>query len=119
MISGVDRLTRPDLGAFVPEDFGWPAEIGLIGVLDGAPLFDGDGRLRSADVQDRTASRLSLAPRLRQVVHRPERARRHADPGVDAPWFNITDHVRTRPLPAGAGQSELLGYVRGAAAAPA
>ena len=49
MTSGVDRLTRPDLGAFVPEDFGWPAEIGLIGVLDGAPLFDGDGRLRSAE----------------------------------------------------------------------
>ena len=45
MTSGVDRSTRPDLGAFVPEDFGWPAEIGLIGVLDGAPLFDGDGRL--------------------------------------------------------------------------
>jgi hypothetical protein len=27
-----------------------PAEIGLSAVLDGAPLFDGDGRLRSADV---------------------------------------------------------------------
>lgn len=107
MTSGVDRLTRPDLGAFVPEDFGWPAEIGLIGVLDGAPLFDGDGRLRSADVQDRIASRLSLAPRLRQVVHRPERAL-GTPIWVDAPCFNITDHVRTRPLPAGAGQSELL-----------
>ena len=58
-------------------------------------------------MQDRIASRLSLAPRLRQVVHRPERAL-GTPIWVDAPWFNITDHVRTRPLPAGAGQSELL-----------
>lgn len=104
---GVDRLTGPDLGGFVPEEFGWPAEIGLIAVLEGAPLFDGDGRLRSADVRDRIASRLHLAPRLRQVVHRPERVLGRPI-WVDAPSFNITDHVRTRPLPAGAGQSELL-----------
>ena len=32
---GVDRLTGPDLGGFVPEEFGWPAEIGLIAVLEG------------------------------------------------------------------------------------
>jgi diacylglycerol O-acyltransferase len=103
----VDRLTGPDLGGFVPEKFGWPAEIGLIAVLDGAPLFDGDGRLRYVDVRDRIASRLSLCPRLRQVVHRPKRALGRPI-WVDAPTFNIADHVRTRPLPAGAGQSELL-----------
>jgi diacylglycerol O-acyltransferase / wax synthase len=103
----VDRLTGPDLGGFVPEEFGWPAEIGLIAVLEGAPLFDGDGRLRDADVRDRIASRLHLAPRLRQVVHRPGRALGRPI-WVDAPSFNITDHVRTRPLPAGAGQDELL-----------
>jgi diacylglycerol O-acyltransferase / wax synthase len=103
----VDRLTGPDLGGFVPERFGWPAEIGLIAVLDGAPLFDGDGRLRDADVRDRIASRLSLAPRLRQVVHRPGRLLGRPI-WVDAPCFNIADHVRTHPLPAGAGQSELL-----------
>jgi diacylglycerol O-acyltransferase / wax synthase len=104
---GVDRLTGPDLGGFVPEEFGWPAEIGLIAVLEGAPLFDGDGRLRTADVRNRIASRLHLTPRLRQVVHRPKRALGRPI-WVDAPSFNITDHVRTCPLPAGAGQSELL-----------
>jgi diacylglycerol O-acyltransferase len=103
----VDRLTGPDLGGFVPEKFGWPAEIGLIAVLDGAPLFDGDGRLRSADVRDRIASRLFLTPRLRQVVRRPGRLLGRPI-WVDAPRFNIADHVRTFPLPAGAGQSELL-----------
>jgi WS/DGAT/MGAT family acyltransferase len=104
---GVDRLTGPDLGGFVPEEFGWPAEIGLIAVLGGAPLFDGDGRLLIEGVRSRIASRLHLAPRLRQVVHRPGRALGRPI-WVDAPSFSITDHVRTRPLPAGAGQGELL-----------
>ena len=103
----VDRLTGPDLGGFVPEKFGWPAEIGLIGLLEGGPLFDGDGRLRSDEVRDRIARRLSLAPRLRQVVHRPGRALGRPL-WVDAPCFNIAEHVRTRPLPAGASRIDLL-----------
>jgi hypothetical protein len=43
VVRSVDRLTGPDLGGFVPEEFGCPAEIGLIAVLEAAPLFDDDG----------------------------------------------------------------------------
>jgi Wax ester synthase-like Acyl-CoA acyltransferase domain len=88
----VDRLTGPALSNFVPEKRGWPADIGVIAVLDGAGLFDGAGRLRINDVRDRIAGRLHLAPRLRQVVYRPP-------PGlgrplwVDAGSFDIADHV--------------------------
>jgi diacylglycerol O-acyltransferase len=103
----VDRLTGPALSNFVPEKRGWPADIGVIAVLDGARLFDGAGRLRITDVRDRIAGRLHLTPRLRQVVYRPP-------PGlggplwVDAPSFDITDHVHVHPLPASAGEAELL-----------
>jgi diacylglycerol O-acyltransferase / wax synthase len=104
---GVDRLTGPALSNFVPEKRGWPADIGVVAVLDGAGLFDGAGRLRINRVRDRIAGRLDLAPRLRQVVYRPP-------PGlgrplwVDAPSFNIADHIHVHPLPTPAGETELL-----------
>jgi len=97
--AGVNRLTGPELSCFVPEARGWPADIGVIAVLDGDGLFDGDGRLRITDVRDAIAERLHQAPRLRQVVYRP-------GPGlgrplwVDAPRFDIADHVHVRRLPA-------------------
>ena len=104
---GVDRLTGPELSCFVPEARGWPADIGVIAVLDGAGLFDGDGRLRITDVRDAIAGRLHQAPRLHQVVYRPA-------PGlgrplwVDARRFDIADHVHVRGLPATADYADLL-----------
>src|SRR5437867_892256 len=94
---GVDRLTGPALSNFVPEERGWPADIGVIAILDGVGLFDGDGQLRIAEVRDRIAGRLHLAPRLRQVVYRPP-------PGlgrplwVDARSFDVADHVHVHAL---------------------
>ena len=34
----MDRLTGPELSCFVPETRGWPADIGVIAILDGAGL---------------------------------------------------------------------------------
>jgi len=105
--AGVDRLTGPELSCFVPEARGWPADIGVIAVLDGAGLFDGDGRLRITDIRAVIAGRLHQAPRLRQVVYRP-------GPGLGRPlWvdvrrFDIADHVRVRALPATADYADLL-----------
>ena len=67
--AGVDRLTGPELSCFVPETRGWPADIGVIAILDGAGLFGGDGRLRITDLRAAIAGRLHQAPRLRQVVY--------------------------------------------------
>ncbi len=39
--AGVDRLTGPELSCFVPEARGWPADIGVIAVLDGAGSYLG------------------------------------------------------------------------------
>jgi len=105
--AGVDRLTGPELSCFVPEARGWPADIGVIAILDGAGLFDGDGRLRITDIRDAIAGRLHRASRLRQVVYRPA-------PGlgrplwVDARRFDIADHVHVRGLPATADYADLL-----------
>ena len=104
---GVDRLTGPELSCFVPETRGWPADIDVIAILDGAGLFGGDGRLRITDIRAAIAGRLHQAPRLRQVVYRP-------GPGLGRPlWmdarrFDITDHVHVRALPATADYADLL-----------
>ena len=93
--AGVDRLTGPELSCFVPETRGWPADIGVIAILDGAGLFGGDGRLRITDLRAAIAGRLHQAPRLRQVVyvhvanvpglHRRCTSRAHASPR-HSPW---------------------------------
>jgi diacylglycerol O-acyltransferase len=104
----IDRLTGPDLSGFVPDRFGWPAQIGLIAVLDGDRLYDDDGRqLRLGDVRDRIVGQLHLTPRLRQVVRRL-RLGLGGPIWVDAQTFNIIDHVKAHLLPAGAGLIELL-----------
>jgi hypothetical protein len=64
--SRVDRLTGPDLSGFVPEKLGRPNDIGVIAILDGFCLLDGDGRIQVDAVRDRIADRLPLTPRLRQ-----------------------------------------------------
>jgi diacylglycerol O-acyltransferase / wax synthase len=104
---GIDRLTGPDLSGFGPDRFGWPSQIGLIAVLEGGLLVDCDGQLRLDDVRERISGRLELAPRLRQVVHRPAVGLGRPI-WVDAKSFNIADHIRAHPLSPGASQTELL-----------
>lgn len=104
---GVDRLTGPDLSGLLPEERGWPADMGVIAVLDGARLLDGGGRLRVADIRDRVAGRLHLAPRLRQVIHRPPLGLGRPL-WVDARFFDIADHVRVQALPTPADEEGLL-----------
>jgi len=91
----------------VPDDFGYPQDIGAVAILDGAALFDDVGELRIAMLRDAIAARLGGVPRFRQLLMRPPRGL-----GVpywaDAPRFDITEHVRVRALPAGAGERELL-----------
>ena len=67
---GVDRLTGPALSNFVPEERGWPADIGVIAILDGVGLFDGDGQLRIAEVRDRIAGRQWDQPGLVPQIFR-------------------------------------------------
>jgi diacylglycerol O-acyltransferase len=85
----------------------WPQDIGAIALLDGPQLFEPSGRFRIEAVRDAIESRLHLVPRFRQIVHVPR-------PGlggplwVDAPAFDLNDHIRVLPLPADSGEADIL-----------
>ncbi|MBX3284294.1 MAG: wax ester/triacylglycerol synthase family O-acyltransferase [Actinobacteria bacterium] len=104
----VERLLPADLMMLWPEDRGWPEDMGAVAILDppsaGGPPLDLERMRRTVE------DRLHLVPRLRQVLHRPP-------PGRGGPYwaddgaFAVAHHVRCEPLPAGAGEPELLAEV--------
>jgi WS/DGAT/MGAT family acyltransferase len=85
----------------------WPQDVGALAILDGAGLLDDDGRVRIDAVRATIASRLHVAPRLRQVVLTPRRGL-GGPVWVDAAHFDVRDHVLVRPLPAGTDEAGLL-----------
>jgi diacylglycerol O-acyltransferase / wax synthase len=106
MSRSIDRLTSLDrlmLGASKR----WPQDIGALAILDGTILLDPAGELRIDAVREAIASRLHLVPRFRQVIHVPGRGL-GGPLWVDAPRFDIRDHVVIRALPPGTGQTGLL-----------
>jgi diacylglycerol O-acyltransferase / wax synthase len=102
----MERLTAEDLVMLWP-DQRWPQEVGCLAVLDGECLLDRDGRFLIEKVRAAVAGRLHLVPRLRQVLSRPGLGL-GSPLWVDAPAFDISDHIRVRPLPAPAEEFQLL-----------
>jgi diacylglycerol O-acyltransferase len=102
----VDRLTDEDQRMLWPDEI-WPQEIGALAVLDGSGLAGPDGRFRVEAVRKVIAARLHLVPRFRQLPYMPR-------PGlgrplwVDAPAFDLADHVRVLPPPAPGDEAALL-----------
>ena len=101
----VDRLTDEDQRMLWPDEI-WPQEIGALTVLDGG-LADPGGRVRVEAVREVIAARLRLVPRFRQLLYLPR-------PGlgrplwIDAPAFDLADHVRVVPVPAPGDEVALL-----------
>jgi diacylglycerol O-acyltransferase len=106
MRNSIERLTALDQ-LMLRASKAWPQDIGALALLDGTNLLDTSGRLRIEAVRGAIASRLHLVPRLRQVVHVPRRGL-GGPLWVDAPSFDLNDHVRVLPLPAGSGEADLL-----------
>jgi diacylglycerol O-acyltransferase len=102
----IDRLTALDQLMLRASEV-WPQDIGALALLDGTNLFDPGGRFRIGAVRKAIGSRLHLVPRFRQVVHVPRRGL-GGPLWVDAPSFDLGEHVRVLPLPAGSGEAELL-----------
>ena len=102
----MERLTAEDLVMLWPDER-WPQEIGCLAVLDGQSLLDPDGRFLIEKVRTAVAGHLHLVPRFRQVLSRP-RLGLGTPLWVDAPAFDLSDHVRVRQLPAPADESRLL-----------
>ncbi|HJW58642.1 MAG TPA: wax ester/triacylglycerol synthase domain-containing protein, partial [Actinomycetota bacterium] len=103
----LDRLTAQDLLMLGADDFGWSEDIGVLAILDGTRLLDGDGRVRIDEVRRRLEAKLHLVPRFRQLLYRPRRGLGWPL-WVDAPAFDLADHVRVHPVAAPGGQAQLL-----------
>ncbi len=99
-LSGADRLV---LGA----DAAWPQDVGALAILDGEGLLDAGGVLDTVAVRDALSRRLHLVPRFRQRVLRPRRGL-GGPIWVDDAGFDLSDHIRVRPLRAGSGDAALL-----------
>jgi diacylglycerol O-acyltransferase / wax synthase len=103
----IERLTAADLMLVWPEARGWPQDIGGLAILDGHRLLDADGRVLIDAARDHIGRRLHLVPRFRQLL---------CLPGiglgwplwVDAPSFDIADHVGVFPVESPGRDTEVL-----------
>jgi diacylglycerol O-acyltransferase len=103
----LERLTAQDLFMLWAGDFGWSQDIGVLAILDGTRLLDPDGRVRIAEVRRRLEPRLHLVPRFRQLLYRPRRGLGWPL-WVDAPSFDLAEHLRVHPLAAPGEEAQLL-----------
>ncbi len=85
-----------------------PQDIGALAVLDGSSLLEQNGRFRIETVRQAIEARLHLVPRLRQLLYEPRRGLGRPL-WVDAPAFDVADHVHAAPLPASCDEVALLG----------
>jgi diacylglycerol O-acyltransferase len=102
----IERLTAEDQLMLWPDEM-WPQDIGALAVLDGGSLVDPGGRFRIEAVREAVAGRLHLVPRFRQLLYVPPQ-RLGGPLWVDAPAFDLTDHVGVVPLPAPGDEAQLL-----------
>jgi WS/DGAT/MGAT family acyltransferase len=103
---GLERITASDYLLLLWEDYGWSTDIGGIAILDGANLLGQDNPVLVDEVRRHLEPKLGSVPRFRQVLHRPPFGLGWPL-WVDAPAFDIADHVRVRPLPEPADENQL------------
>ena len=105
-MASVERLSAEDRLILWPDEV-WPQDIGALAVLDGSSLLDSDGRFRIETAKQAIEGRLHLLRRFRQVLYVPRRGL-GGPLWVDAPAFDLSDHVRVERLHAPASEAELL-----------
>src|SRR6516164_6875689 len=103
----LERLTASDLFLLMWDDYGWSSDIGGLAICDGTGLLDPDGRVRIGAVRTLLEPRLHLVPRFRQLLYRP-RLGLGWPLWVDAPCFDLADHIRVYQVAAPGGQAQLL-----------
>jgi WS/DGAT/MGAT family acyltransferase len=103
----LDRLTAQDLFMLWADDYGWSQDIGVLAVLDGTRLLGPDGGVRIDAIRRQLEPRLALVPRFRQLLYRPRRGLGWPL-WVDAPSFDLADHVGVFPLAAPGDEAQLL-----------
>jgi len=102
----VDRLTAEDRLILWPDEL-WPQDVGVLSVLDGSGLLESDGRFRIEVARKAIEARLHLLPRFRQTLYLPRRGL-GGPLWVDAPHFDVRDHVQVAQLPIPGDEAQLL-----------
>jgi WS/DGAT/MGAT family acyltransferase len=102
----MERLTAEDELMLWPDRI-WPQDIGALAVLDGTSLLEPDGSFHIETVRRAIHARLHLVPRYRQLLCVPRRGLGRPL-WVDAPAFDLSDHVRVAPLQPPSGEAALL-----------
>ena len=102
----MERLSADDEVMPWPDAL-WPQEVGAVAILDGGTLLDRDGRVRIDAVPALVESRLHLVPRLRQLLYTPERGL-GGPLWIDAPAFDVDQHVTVVPVAAPGDEAALL-----------
>jgi len=105
--TAIERVEPSDLMFVWPEAKGWPQDIGALAILDGATLVDAAGRVRIEAVRQHVEQRLHLVPRLRQLMVWPPTGLGWPM-WVDAPAFDLREHVGVSPLEAPGDEAQLL-----------
>src|SRR5215207_8250712 len=103
----LERLSASDLFILSWDDFDWSGDIGALAILDGTRLLDPDGRIQIEKIRQQLEPRLHLVPRFRQRLYRPRRGLGWPL-WIDAPSFDLADHVRVHPLAPPGDQAQLL-----------
>ncbi|HEX6254521.1 MAG TPA: wax ester/triacylglycerol synthase domain-containing protein [Euzebyales bacterium] len=102
----MDRLSADDRLILWPDEV-WPQDVGALAILEGSSLLDADGGVRIDAARDAVGRRIHLVPRFRQVLHVPRRGL-GGPLWVDAPAFDLREHVRVAPVVPPGGDAQLL-----------
>ncbi len=102
-----ERISPVDASNLRVERHGLPMTVAALAVVEAAPLLDPDGRLSLDTLRRHVEARTARVPRLRRVLL--ETPWWQGPPAwVDAPEFDIRDHVRVRTLPHPGDEAALL-----------
>jgi WS/DGAT/MGAT family acyltransferase len=104
------RLSPEDLTNFAFERPETPMHIGALAVLEAAPLLDAGGRLDLDSIRSRIRPRLQRTPALLRVLYHPGFLGGRSL-WIDAPEFNIADHIRQAEVGPPGGEEEVLAAV--------
>ncbi|MGW4770803.1 wax ester/triacylglycerol synthase family O-acyltransferase [Nocardia sp. NPDC004278] len=103
----LERVTASDLFLLLWDDYGWSTDIGGLAILDGTSLLDEDGGVRLDVVRRHLEPRMHLVPRFRQLLYRP-RLGLGWPLWIDAPAFDLAEHIHVHALAAPGDQDQLL-----------
>lgn len=92
----IGRVPVPDLCALWAETATAPMNIALIGVVEGSPLTEPEGAIALDRIRSFVEARLARAPMLLRTL-RPTRLGQGTPAWIDAPRFDISEHVVLAP----------------------